>query len=112
VKRRPPIELGIGWRLTLLVAGIVLLVVGLAGLALPGIQGVVTLIFALVLLSIASETTHRIARRGFRRWPRGWRLFLKGRRWVERRLSPKRKVEVDLDGEERDEKVPPPASRP
>lgn len=113
VARRPPIELGIGWRVTLTVAGIVLLIVGIAGLALPGIQGVVTLVFALVLLSLASETTHRVVRWGFSRWPKGWRRFLKGRRWVERRLRPKRRMDVDLESDEGagDEKVPP-SSRP
>ncbi|MBZ0112460.1 MAG: hypothetical protein K8J08_08375 [Thermoanaerobaculia bacterium] len=111
--RRHLSELGIGWRVTLTVAGIVLLIVGFAGLALPGIQGVVTLVFALVLLSIASETTHRLVRRGFRRWPQGWRRFLRGRRWVERHLRPKHKVEVDHEaGEKRDDQEAPPPGSP
>lgn len=65
---RPALSLGV--RLLLLGAGWLLLLIGIAGLALPGIQGVLTIVLSIALLSVASQRVHRLARRLFGRWPR------------------------------------------
>ncbi len=84
---KTPPRPGLGWRVVLALAGVVLLIVGLIGLALPGLQGILTLVAALACLSFASDSAHRLLRWCFRPWPRGWRRFLEGRRWLERKLG-------------------------
>jgi hypothetical protein len=83
----PPANLPTGLRVFLIVAGWVFIVVGLAGLALPGIQGVLTLFAGAALLSVASETAYWTLRSMFRRWPRGWRRVERARRWIYRRVA-------------------------
>ena len=72
--------LGVGW---------FLLLVGIAGLALPGIQGLVTIIIGLAVLSIASETAHRWLHRLFHPWPGAWERITHLRErlhdWLHRR---------------------------
>jgi len=72
----------------LLATGWVLVVVGVAGLILPGVQGILTLFVALALLSAGSATAHRWIRGWFGRWPKGWRRIEKLRRRVRRWLHP------------------------
>ncbi len=61
-------------RLLLLGLGWFLLLVGVAGLVLPGIQGILTMLFGAAILSVASETMYRLLRRLLRnRWPGLWR---------------------------------------
>lgn len=64
-------------RILLLILGWLLILVGLAGLVLPGVQGVITLIFGGAVLSLVSPTMHRVMRWTFRPWPRGWRRLLR-----------------------------------
>jgi hypothetical protein len=85
-QRHPPSHLSLGWRVFLLVAGWGLIAVGVAGLALPGIQGVLTTAFGAALLSMASETAYWVLRRGFGRWPWGWRRIETMRRKLYRRI--------------------------
>lgn len=60
-------------RLLLLGVGWFLLLVGVAGLLLPGIQGILTIVLGAAILSIASETVYRLMRRLLRRrWPGLW----------------------------------------
>lgn len=70
----------------LLAAGWILVLIGIAGLVLPGIQGVLTLLLAAAVLSLVSEIAYEVLRKSFRPWPRGWRRVLKLRRWMHRRL--------------------------
>ena len=65
--------LSLGTRVITFIVGWSLLLVGVAGLALPGIQGVLTILIGAAVLSIASETVYRLLRRLFRRWPGGWK---------------------------------------
>jgi len=90
----PPSHLSPGWRFFLLAAGWLLIVVGVAGLALPGIQGVLTIALGGALLSMASETAYWVLRWAFRRWPRGWRRIETMRRKLYRRIvgSPPRQA--------------------
>jgi hypothetical protein len=72
------------------IAGIlawVLLVVGLAGLVLPGLQGVLILALSATFFSLTSRRVHERLRSAFRRWPRGWRRVVKVRRSLERWLG-------------------------
>lgn len=73
-------------RLLLLGLGWLLVLIGIAGLVLPGIQGILTILLGAAILSIASETVHRLLRRLLReRWPAMWqRLNGFRRRWRER----------------------------
>ena len=66
-------KLPIGMRVLAFFVGWGLVLVGVAGLALPGIQGVLTLLAGTAVLSVVSETVYRLLRRLFRGWPRGWR---------------------------------------
>jgi hypothetical protein len=80
----PPSHLPLGWRIFFIISGWVLVLVGIAGLALPGIQGVLTIAFGGALLSVASETAYWVLRWAFQRWPRGWRKVEHTRRQLYR----------------------------
>lgn len=54
------VVLGVGW---------LLILIGILGLALPGLQGILTLLLGAALLSVASDTVHRLFRRLLHRWP-------------------------------------------
>ncbi len=73
-------------RLLLLALGWFLLLVGIAGLVLPGIQGILTMLFGAAILSLASETAHLLMRRLLRdRWPGMWQKLNRFRdRWRAR----------------------------
>jgi len=83
-------RLPFGIRVALLVIGWLLIALGIAGLVLPGIQGILTLFLGAAVLSLVSQRVHNGLRRLFRRWPRGWRRLEKLRRKVHRRLSPRK----------------------
>ncbi len=76
-------------RILLLALGWLLIFVGLAGLVLPGLQGVVTLFLGAAALSLVSRTILDVLRYLFRPWPRAWRFVLRTRRrvhhWISRR---------------------------
>jgi uncharacterized membrane protein YbaN (DUF454 family) len=55
-----------------LIVGGLLLAVGVAGLALPGIQGILTIVLALAVLSLASKWVHYGLRRLLVRWPKAY----------------------------------------
>jgi uncharacterized membrane protein YbaN (DUF454 family) len=59
-------------RVVVLLVGWVVLLVGVAGLVLPGIQGVVTILLGAAILSVASELAHRWMRQLLQRWPKVW----------------------------------------
>ena len=61
-------------RLLLLGLGWFLLLLGVVGLVLPGLQGVLTMLLGAAILSIASDAVYRPMRRLLRdRWPGLWR---------------------------------------
>lgn len=66
IEKRP---LTFGARVTIFILGWALILVGVAGLVLPGIQGVVTIVLGAALLSLDNELVYRGLRAGFRRWP-------------------------------------------
>ncbi len=79
-----------GVRLAVLIVGGLLILIGIAGLVLPGIQGIVTIVLGLAVTSLASEFVHRHLRRLLSRWPKAHRMMERFRRRVHRWLSPAR----------------------
>jgi hypothetical protein len=90
--RRLPLWVRIG----LFVVGWLLVLVGIAGLVLPGIQGVVTILVGTALLSLVSEIAYTLLRKSLRRWPRAWDKVERFRdstheklhRWFHRERNP------------------------
>jgi hypothetical protein len=64
--------LPLGARIALFVVGWLLVLVGIAGLVLPGIQGVLTIVVGAALLSLDNDMMYRALRRVLRRWPKVW----------------------------------------
>ena len=52
-------DLPLGLRIALLALGWLIIVLGLAGLLLPGLQGILMLVLGAAILSVASDTVHR-----------------------------------------------------
>lgn len=78
-------------RVVVLVVGWIVLLVGVAGLVLPGIQGVITILAGAAILSVASEMAHRWMHKILhQRWPKVWdrveRFRDKIHDWVHRRV--------------------------
>jgi len=96
---RPRLRLGV--RIGVFVVGWILILVGVAGLVLPGIQGVLTIILGAALLSLDNELIYRLMRRAFLRWPHLWDKVERLREKTHDRLH--RLFHRD----ERDEKEPP-----
>jgi hypothetical protein len=71
VEPRPPLPLGV--RVGIFVVGWILVLVGVAGLVLPGIQGIATILIGAALLSLDNELVYRGLRKLLRRWPDAWR---------------------------------------
>ncbi len=79
-----------GAQILLLFLGWVLILLGLAGLVLPGLQGCITLVAGAAALSLVSRFMLDSLRYLFRRWPRGWRALLRTRRrvlhWIQSKM--------------------------
>lgn len=80
-------KLPLGWRIFFLVTGWILLLVGIAGLALPGIQGILTILLGLVLIGLVSQAVHRLLERLMKPWPRAWERMESMRRKIFEKLS-------------------------
>lgn len=89
-KRRLP-RLPLYVRVGVFLVGWVLVLVGVAGLVLPGIQGVLTIFLGAALLSVVSELVYEGLSKLLSRWPQAWRrvrgLRLKTHRWLRRRFK-------------------------
>jgi len=81
-------DLAVWTRLLLLLVGWLLVLIGIAGLVLPGIQGILTIVAGAAVLSLVSELAYDLLRWSSRRWPRLWRRILRLRRRVYRWLTP------------------------
>lgn len=79
-------ELALWMRALLFLLGWLLVLLGIAGLVLPGIQGILTLVAGAAVLSLASEIAYKVLRWAFQRWPRGWRRVHRWRSKLRRRL--------------------------
>ncbi|MEL7061654.1 MAG: hypothetical protein AAGN46_16630 [Acidobacteriota bacterium] len=60
--------------------GWVLIVLGLAGLILPILQGILFLVLGSAMLSLVDDRAFALTRRLFARWPGGWLNLLRVRR--------------------------------
>ncbi len=67
--------------------GWLLIIVGLLGLVLPGIQGILTMALGAAALSLVSEAAHRRLRSVLKRWPAGQRRMERMRAKVHSWLS-------------------------
>jgi len=67
---RPPLPLRA--RVGIFILGWLLILIGVAGLVLPGIQGVATILIGAALLSLDNELVYRGLRRLLARWPSIW----------------------------------------
>ncbi|MDH3744581.1 MAG: PGPGW domain-containing protein [Acidobacteriota bacterium] len=82
-------DLSLTTRILLFVVGWSLVLIGVAGLALPGIQGILTILVGAAVLSVASETVYRLLRTLLRRWPWAWDKIERFQHRVHDRLSRK-----------------------
>ena len=78
-------------RILLMVLGWTMILLGLAGLVLPGLQGVLTLVLGAAALSLVSPRILRALRYLFSPWPKAWRLVLRARRRVLYWFQPKKR---------------------
>jgi hypothetical protein len=67
--RRP---LPLWLRILVLLVGWLVVLVGVAGLVLPGIQGIATIAIGAAILSVASEIAYEWTRKMLGRWPAIW----------------------------------------
>lgn len=99
-------------RIGFFVVGWTLVAVGLAGLVLPGIQGVVTILAGLSVLSVVSRTAHGWTRQVLRRWP-GLRRKMERLRWrLRQRFGGRAAAAARLLRSAKPERGRPAASRP
>jgi uncharacterized membrane protein YbaN (DUF454 family) len=59
-------------RVAIFILGWLLILIGVAGLILPGIQGIATILVGAALLSLDNELVYRGLRRLLARWPKAW----------------------------------------
>jgi hypothetical protein len=85
----PPLPLG--WRIGIFIAGWALILIGVAGLVLPGLQGILTILLGAALLSLDNELVYRGLRRALVRWPRAWQRVERFRARAHARLHRFRK---------------------
>ncbi len=89
LRRLPRLPLYV--RVAVFLVGWLLVLVGVAGLVLPGIQGIVTIILGAALLSVVSELVYEGLAKLLSRWPQAWRrvrgLRLMTHRWLRRRFK-------------------------
>jgi uncharacterized membrane protein YbaN (DUF454 family) len=81
-----PLRLPLWLRLGLFALGWLLILVGIVGLVLPGIQGIFTLLVGVAVLSLVSELAYELLRKGLRRWPKAWERIERLREWAHRKL--------------------------
>ncbi|HKI02307.1 MAG TPA: PGPGW domain-containing protein [Thermoanaerobaculia bacterium] len=70
IEPRPPLRLFV--RVGIFIVGWLLILVGVAGLVLPALPGIVTILLGAALLSLDNELVYRGLRRLFTRWPHLW----------------------------------------
>lgn len=90
-RRRHLPALPVPVRIVVLVVGWVVVLIGILGLALPGIQGCLTIAIGAALLSLASEMIYRGIRRLLERWPKVMDKVEHFRGWMHDRISRVRK---------------------
>jgi len=86
-----PTDLPLWLRITLIALGVVLIAVGVAGLVLPGLQGILTILLGLALLSLVSHQAYRFLCWCLGPWPKLRDRVMSYRvrtfRWLNSKLS-------------------------
>lgn len=89
--RFQPLPLPLWVRVLVLGVGWLLILIGVAGLFLPVLQGGLSLALGFALLSLGSQTVHLWLRRAMGRWPGLWKRMERLRRrihgWLHRNTS-------------------------
>lgn len=80
----PPLPLGI--RGLLWVVGWLFLLLGVAGVFLPVLQGGLFLVLGAAIISLVSRRVHGWLRAAFGKWPRSWKKVERFRRWLHAKL--------------------------
>lgn len=70
--RQPHRPLPLWVRILVLVVGWIVVLIGIAGLVLPGIQGIATIVAGAAILSVASELCYKWTKKTLHRWPWIW----------------------------------------
>lgn len=83
----PAPRLPVWLRIALFALGWLLILVGIAGLVLPGIQGVLTLLVGVAVLSLVSELAYELLRKTLKRWPKAWERIESFREKAQRKLQ-------------------------
>ena len=86
-KRRRLRALPLGPRIAIFVIGWTLILIGVAGLVLPGIQGIATILAGAALLSLVSELIYSWLGKLMQRWPKMWRKVQAFRLKLHRKLN-------------------------
>jgi Putative transmembrane protein (PGPGW) len=73
-------------RVAIFILGWLLILIGVAGLVLPGIQGIATILVGAALLSLDNELVYRALRRLLTRWPKAWERMEGFRERTQERL--------------------------
>jgi hypothetical protein len=84
-RKHPPLPMWL--KIVLIFIGWLVLLVGVAGLVLPGIQGILTIVVGAAILSVASERIYFGIRLMLRRRPKTRRRLDKFRHWMHERLT-------------------------
>jgi hypothetical protein len=93
----PRAPLPFGARVAIFLLGWLLILIGVAGLVLPGIQGIATILVGAALLSLDNELVYRGLRRLLARWPKAWHRLEGFREKAHHRLH--RMFQRGKDGE-------------
>lgn len=90
-------------RIIVLVVGWVVLLIGVAGLFLPGLQGILTIAAGAALLSLASKSIYDWLRKLLQRWPKVWDRVESFRAWAHAKLTPKGRQAEQTIGDDSEE---------
>lgn len=66
--------------------GWLFLLLGVAGLFLPVLQGGLFLVIGAAIISLVSRRVHHWLRSAFGKWPRAWKRVERFRRWLHGKL--------------------------
>lgn len=88
-------ELSLGVRITLMILGWFMVLLGIAGIFLPVLQGFAFIFIGLVMLSIASEKVHGWLDRGLQRRPSIQQRYLQLRQRLHLKFSRKKRAKGD-----------------
>lgn len=92
LRKLRPLPLAV--RIVCFLLGWLLVLIGVAGLVLPGIQGVFTIFIGAAVLSLVSELIYERLRDLLSRWPSLWRRIEGFRLKLHRRLRPRNKTKT------------------